>query len=166
MTDNLETAFDDLRAEARTSGAPSDALLVKPAPGDWCAGVVVGWDRREAPFGTVDVLLLAAVRTSGGAFAAGEVKRLDLDGAVLRGELAQDAEDPPACGALVYVEAQGERTSARGSRYRAYTVRKAAPTPDSLAAVSQAAAQAPQGGGPSAPASRDDEDIPFRASAV
>ena len=157
MTDPLATALADLQAEAREPGAGADVVLMRPSPGDWVAGVVVGWDSREAPFGTVEVLNLCAVRTAEGPHPRDAVRRLDLDAAVLKRELGTDAENgAPEVGTLIYVEALGERTSGRGATYRAFRVRRADPTPESLAGVAAAlrataAPEVPPGG----------SDLPF-----
>ena len=155
MIDPLATAFADLQAEAREAGAGADVLLMRPSPGDWAAGVVVGWEQREAPFGIVEVLVLAGVRTHAEQQPQDGTRRLDLDAAVLKRELGTEAENAPKAGSLVYVEAQGDRVSGKGTRYRGFTVRKSDPTPASLAVVEAARANdhdpAPAGG----------SDIPF-----
>jgi hypothetical protein len=155
MTDLLATAFADLQAEARESGAGADVLLMRASPGDWAAGVVVGWERREAPFGIIEVLILAGVRTNADEAPHDGTRRLDLDAAVLKRELGTDAESAPKVGSLVYVEAQGDRVSGKGTRYRGFTVRKSDPTTASLAAVEAARANAQD------PAPAGDSDIPF-----
>ena len=159
MTDALTNAFDNLRAEARTSAEPHGALLVRPAPGDWFTGVFVGHESREAPFGTVEVAQVVGVSLPESKPDPAQVFRLDLDCSVLRRELGSDAENgPPAVGSLLYVEAQGERTSKAGRRYRAFVVRTSDPTPDSVAMVAGASP------GPAAPMANADDDIPFSPS--
>jgi len=155
MNDPLAAAFADLQAEAREAGPGADALLVRPSPGDWAAGVVCGWEQREAPFGMVEVLILAGVRTNAQQQPHDGTRRLDLDAVVLKRELGSDAEKAPKPGSLVYVEAQGDRVSGKGTRYRGFTVRKSDPTDASLAVVEAA------GVNDDDPAHAGGSDIPF-----
>lgn len=156
---DLETAFEDLRADARTTSTGGDILLYKPTPGDWVAGVFVGFDTRQAPFGDVTVAQLCSVKTAAGPFPDRDVKRLDLDAMVLKLELAPDGENTPEVGGLVYVEYAGERTSKMGKRYKGYTVRVKPPTDESRA-LARSCMQNPGPAGPKA----DADDLPFQKS--
>lgn len=135
--DNLGGALDNLRGSA--DSAPIN-LLYKPDEGDHCAGVLVGYSTRTAPFGEVEVALLTAVRTNAGAADPQAIGRLSLDAAVLRRELSATTDDPPALGSLISVRYAGFRESRAGNRYRAFVVEKGDPTPESRQVLARAQA--------------------------
>lgn len=96
------------RAEADAPGVPA----WRPSPGDALAGEVLRTERVERPGARpVTVLHVADAET-------GEAVAVWCSPAVLRTRLAL----PPEPGAWLAIRYDGERRSAKGRRYKAYTV--------------------------------------------
>ena len=155
--DDLGNALDNLRASAES--APIN-VLYKPSEGDACAGVLAGYTTRTAPFGEVEVALLAAVRTNAGNAGPAAVHHLSLDAAVLKRELSATADNAPPLGALISVEFIGYRESRAGNRYRAFVVKKGDPTPESRQVLARAKVSMLESDDDLVPASPEDE-VPF-----
>ena len=155
--DDLGNALDDLRASVES--APIN-ILYKPSEGDTCAGVLVGYSTRTAPFGEVEVALLSAVRTTAGDADPWGIHHLSLDAAVLKRELSATGDDPPPLGALISVEYVGYRESRAGNRYRAFVVKKGEPTPESREVLARTQSSMLESDDDLVPTSPEDE-VPF-----
>jgi hypothetical protein len=126
-----------MRAEAISSGGGSFIRL--DAKGEFVTGVVARLQTDEAPFGTVEELILTNVRTHDGPRNPDDEVSFRLSRSVLRSEFGTDADDGGAKpGMIIFCEAQGEAMSKAGKPYFRYSCMKKSPE-----AAAEAAKAAP-----------------------
>jgi len=172
---DIDSLYDNARAEARASGSSGDFLLYKASPGQWFTGIFVAYEERTAPFGEVTMGRFVRVRTEAGDFPAEDTKTWDIIDHVAKLELLPDELRPegpesrnprPEPGSVVFVEYQGKRTGKSGKAYNGYLIKVTPPT-DETRAIAKAAEESTgsAGGGGGASAIGSDE-IPFHHSEV
>lgn len=155
-----------MKSDAQGSG--DGTFITLDNKGEFVSGVVASIVEREAPFGTVQELMLTNVRTHDGARDPAKEFSFGLSRTVLQREFGSEAEDGGAkVGMLIFCEAQGESMTKAGKPYFRYScakksvadataLAKAAPPVKVSAADAKAALEATFGA-----EEVTDADIPF-----